>query len=208
MFRFVDPMKEFLRFLSLMASDDRGVPSASRVIGAVIFTILGVSLAAITAVLLWKIVVTTDQVNLSTVVGALSKSMWIYMILAATALSLYGINIWKYIAQIRAGGVINDQMQSGMYNPMNPYNQMNTYNRLPQTPMTGNGISPMQPQMPMVPTVMPQIPTVISQMPQLGQGGSPGTQIVRTEPGRLMETHTDPIPPKIRTVEPGVGSDD
>ena len=220
--RFIDPMKEFFKFLRLMASDERGQPSSSRVIGFLVFTSLIVSIIAITAVLLWKIVVTVDQVNLSTVVTALSKSMWIFLILAATALSLYGINIWRYVACIRAGGIGDQMIQNGMYGGMGGMNNsmmnpsmMNPSMMNSNMGMMNNGM--MNPSMvnngmggvaPLPGNVINQATAVVGQMPLLGQGGSAGTQIIKTEPGRLMEHHTDPIPPKIRTTEPGVGSDD
>jgi hypothetical protein len=213
--------------MRLMASDDRGTPSSSRVIGALIFIVLGVSLAAITAVLLWKIVVTNDQINLSTVVTAITKFGWLYMILAATALSLYGINVWKYIAQIRAGGFLNEQMQNGgMYNqmnPMNPYGGMGMggmgggmYPR-PYGPMQPGGVvgpmnplnpmnNPLSPLNPVSPLINPANP--IAQAAQIGEGGSIGTQIIKTQIGQRVEPHTDPIPPRIHTTEAGVGSDE
>ena len=196
--RFIDPMKEFFKFLRLMASDERGQPSSSRVIGFLVFSSLIISIVAITTVLLWKIVVTSDPASLNIVVTALSKSMWIFLILAATALSLYGINIWRYVASIRAGGMSDQMVPGSVGNIMN-----NGMNGMPNNGVMPNGMRPIQGG-----GVFNQATSVVSQLPLPGQGGSAGTQIVKTEPGRLMETHTDPIPPKIRTTEPGVGSDD
>lgn len=97
------PMRDILHFLKRMISDDNGVPSSSRVIGIVIFTILGVSVGSITGVALWKLYFSTDPLMVRVILDALNKFAWIYLILAATALSLYGINVWKYIAQIKTG---------------------------------------------------------------------------------------------------------
>ena len=221
-------LKELFKFLRMMASDDHGVPSSSRAIGAAIFVVLGVCLASITAVFLWKIVQTNDQINLSTMVTAITKFGWLYMILAATALSLYGINVWKYLAQIRAGGFLNEQMQNmqGMYNPMNQmgggmYNPMGQmgggmYPR-PFGPMQPGGMvgplnpmnptnNPLSPLNPFSPLVNPNSPIV--QAAQVGQGGHTGTQIIRTQVGQLVEQVADPTPPRVHTGEAGVGSDE
>jgi hypothetical protein len=183
MMRFVDPMKELLRFLRLMASDDRGTPSSSRVIGILIFSVLAASVAAITSVLLFKIVVSNDPVIIGHVVTAITKFGWLYMILAATALSLYGINVWKYIAQIRAGEFIN-----------------------PMQMMGGQAQPPAVPSQPTLP-IRPPGPLVVP-MATVGQGGAVGSKLIPTLGGVPVEPHTDPIPPKLHTPDAGVGSDD
>ena len=201
-------MKELLAFFKLVASDGHGNPSSSRVIGMGIFAVLALSLAAITTVFLYRIATLDDQVNLSTITMALTKFDWIYMILAATALSLYGINIWQYLGTLRMGGMFGQM--GGMYNPMNPYGQMgqmgggmyNPYNRLPFNPLQPGGminsLNPLSPLGPLAPMAL------------VGQGGSPGTAgaTIQTQQGQSVEPHTDPIPSRMHTAEAGVGSDD
>ena len=100
------PMKDLMSFLKRMISDDNGVPSSSRLIGMEIFTLLAVCVGSITGVFLWKLYWTSDSMVVKILVEGINKFAWFYMILAATALSLYGINVWKYIAQIKNGGVL------------------------------------------------------------------------------------------------------
>jgi hypothetical protein len=99
-------MRDLMAFLKRMVSDDNGMPSSSRVIGIMIFTLLVVSVGSITGVFLWKLYWTQDANVVKILVEGINKFSWFYMILAATALSLYGINVWKYIAQIKSGGIM------------------------------------------------------------------------------------------------------
>ena len=100
---FINPMKELLLFLRMMASDDNGNPSSSRGIGLIIFTSLSICVTGVTATLLYRITQIQDAEALKVATDALIRFAWMYLIMAGTALSLYGINVWKYIAQIRTG---------------------------------------------------------------------------------------------------------
>jgi len=102
----INPFKNFVQFFKLVLSDDQGVPSSSRVIGLTIFITLSVCIAAITWVFLRKIYYINDANVLKIMTEGIIKFAWIYLIMAATALSLYGINIWKHVANIRFGGLL------------------------------------------------------------------------------------------------------
>lgn len=101
--QFLNPMRELFDFLKMMISDDSGHPSSSRGIGLILFSCLSICVSAVTGVFLYKIVTVSDSQTVKVVTDALIRFTWIYVIMAATALSLYGIHVWKYIAQIRTG---------------------------------------------------------------------------------------------------------
>jgi hypothetical protein len=102
-----------------MYEPDGKTPSSARLIAVSIFTTLNVLTIGIVGGLVRMIVVTTRQIphlaeigkstaDLVKTVELLTKatvtiSLWWFLFLAATALSLYGINVWKYVAAIRAG---------------------------------------------------------------------------------------------------------
>lgn len=165
-----------------------GLPSSARVIGAVLFGIVALAVGATTFVLLWRIFFIADSDSLKILVDGLSKFQWQFLYLSATALALYGINVFKQIAQIRAGSLFNIEDNPNMMNPYGMggmggmYGGMGMYNRPPYMPMV--------------------TPTTI------GQGGTAGTQVIKTVTGQPVEPHTTPVQPKMPTAEAGVGSDD
>lgn len=205
------PPKPKTHFLTLMASDDRGTPSSSRVIGTVIFACLSLVILAIYTVLLVRIATITDSASLGIVTNALIKFDWVILIMSATALSLYGINVWKYIAQIRAGGFLNDQMQNllmrgnGMsgYSPFYPNgNSVGGYGGM-------GGFSGGWPtNTNVLPGGLPSPVVPIANRAVTGNGGSTGTLVVPTVKGSPVEPYTDPVPPPKHTTEAGVGSDE
>lgn len=107
-----------------MYEPDGHTPSSARLVAVSIFTTLNVLTIAIVAGLVRMIVVLSRQIphlaeigkstaDLVRTVELLTKatvtiSLWWFLFLAATALSLYGINVWKYVAAIRAGTPAND----------------------------------------------------------------------------------------------------
>ena len=120
------------KFLRLAFSNDNGVPSSARIIGLFLFSGLLAFLIAATSVLLYRILHTTDAVSLKILVDGFSKFQWHYLYLLAGALALYGINIWKYIAQIRVGSFFNngdedDQANQQNQQMLNQRNQSNSY---------------------------------------------------------------------------------
>lgn len=117
------PLRTFIR---LMFSDDNAMPSSARVIGTSIFAAVSVGFAAITWVLLWKIVHTQDAPVVESCVSAIKSLMWGYCILVFSALSLYGIHVWKYVAQLQSGFLGSTTNPFGSnYGQQYGYNNMN-----------------------------------------------------------------------------------
>jgi hypothetical protein len=90
-------------FVRLMFSDDNFIPSSARVLGTAIFAFIGTSVGLLTSVLAYKLYVTQDPSVVQTLVSGYKTLVWIYTTLIASGLSFYGINAWKYIAQIQSG---------------------------------------------------------------------------------------------------------
>jgi hypothetical protein len=90
-------------FIKLLFSDDNLMPSSTRVIGTWIFTFVSMAVGLLTGVLAKKIYTTTDAKIVESCMQGVKTLLWIYTTMLASALSMYGINVWKYIAQIQAG---------------------------------------------------------------------------------------------------------
>ena len=101
-------------FLGAAKEMDNVTPSSARTYGGMIFmAVLGLQVA-IVWVLLYKIV-SLDMAlpNAPTLLPVLTKVLLVFLLWAllfdvGTALSLYGLNIWKYIAAIRCGTMPSD----------------------------------------------------------------------------------------------------
>lgn len=94
------PLRTFIR---LMFSDDNAMPSSSRVVGSSLFASVTAGFGAITWVLLWKIVHSESPQVVEACVGGIRNLLWGYSILTFSALSMYGIHVWKYVAQLQSG---------------------------------------------------------------------------------------------------------
>lgn len=90
-------------FVRLMFSDDNFIPSSARVLGTAIFCFIGLSVGLLTSVLAFKLYSSQDPTVVQTLVSGYKTLVWIYTTLIASGLSFYGINAWKYIAQIQSG---------------------------------------------------------------------------------------------------------
>lgn len=77
--------------------------SSSRVFGAIIIVVVCMCQFFLTGVLGVKIMQEIDLEKLRVLIGAFKYMMYAYLILVATALTLYGTNVWKYIAEIKNG---------------------------------------------------------------------------------------------------------
>lgn len=95
-------------------SEPDGTPSSARIYAGWIFVAILVFQSMIISVLCWKILkLETTAVNapsLAVTYTSVLKTFFTISILfdMGTALSLYGINVWKYIAQIRTGVAAKD----------------------------------------------------------------------------------------------------
>jgi hypothetical protein len=94
------PLRTFIR---LMFSDDNMMPSSTRVIGTWIFGFVSVAVGVLTGVLALKLHGATDARIVESCMVGVKTLLWIYTTMLATAMSMYGIHVWKYIAQIQAG---------------------------------------------------------------------------------------------------------
>jgi hypothetical protein len=160
----------FTTFLRLMFSDDNYYPSSARVLGTLIFCFIGLSVGALTLTLSIKLWHSQDPAVIQTLVSGYRTLMWMYTTLVGCGLSFYGINAWKYIAQI----------QSGFFMPQFP--QMGGYQYGAYPGGCGSyGYSYQQP--------------VIQSSPLAPKAGS-------------TDHIPAPVPPKVKTPEAGVGSDD
>ena len=155
------------KFLRLAFSNDNGVPSSARIIGLFLFSGLLAFLIAATSVLLYRILHTTDVVSLKILVDGFSKFQWHYLYLLAGALALYGINIWKYIAQIRVGTFFNNGDEDDQANQQNQ--QM--LKSLPATPVAQipqTNSTPIQRGVPVEQPVGPIPPKTKTPIPGVG----------------------------------------
>ena len=122
------PIRTFIR---LMFSDDNHLPSSTRIVGTWIFTFVTLAVGFLTAVLGWKLHETLDPKIVESLMVGIKTLLWIYTTMLASALSMYGINAWKYITQIQAGvlapavGMLNSQM--GQYSTMSQTTSMPSY---------------------------------------------------------------------------------
>jgi hypothetical protein len=79
-------------------------PSSARIIAAFIFGSLTVLTFLIILVLLFRIMTIQDPYLGGALLSTLTKiTLYWFLFFAATALSLYGINVWKYVAGMRMG---------------------------------------------------------------------------------------------------------
>lgn len=99
-------LPEFLK-RSFMEEDGKTV-SSSRIMGGLTFVVLHFCNVILVSAISWSIIkvirlVPIDNAALSSLLGSIKYLSLLYLILAATALALYGVNIWKYVASIRNG---------------------------------------------------------------------------------------------------------
>lgn len=93
---------------------DNSTPSSARIYAGWIFTMILVLQLMVISVLCWKILRldtwAPNAPSLAVTYTAVLKTFFTISILfdMGTALSLYGINVWKYIAQIRTGVAVKD----------------------------------------------------------------------------------------------------
>jgi hypothetical protein len=87
-------------FLWLLFSDDSHFPSSARVLGMVILSTLSLCVGCVTGVLVYRIANTLDPILLKLFLDGLKGLTTIYLFMSATALSLYGIHVWKYISNL------------------------------------------------------------------------------------------------------------
>jgi hypothetical protein len=171
-------------FLRLMFSDDNLMPSSSRVIGTSIFAFLLSAMTAFTWVVVSKIYGSNDANVIIALVGAFRYIFWFFMFLAASALSMYGIHVWKYMAQIQMG------LTGTQGNPWSP-NSYNSYgNSYGGSYGNLGGSSPYT-------TFM--------------QGGLSSSPLIRTSTPLVKGTDPTPVPdppPTTKTPIAGIGSDD
>ena len=105
---------------------DNQTPSSSRVYGGMIFvTVLALQLMII-GVLCWKILrLDPNLANAPAILTIYSKILlafflWSILFDVATALSLYGVNCWKYVAAMRCGVMPTDTDDLGELKPVAP----------------------------------------------------------------------------------------
>lgn len=82
--------------------------SSTRVWGGITFAVLLLCNMALVGTICWGIrkvlyLAPVDNVALASLLGSIKNLAWLYLVLAATALSLYGINVWKYINTLKNG---------------------------------------------------------------------------------------------------------
>jgi len=92
----------------IIQEHDHSTYSSARAWGGWIFLILGICNLILAGSIGWGIhhvlmLTPIDNPALLSLVTSIKNLAWLYVILAATALALYGINVWKYVAQIRNG---------------------------------------------------------------------------------------------------------
>ena len=105
---------------------DNHTPSAARVFAGCIFTVVLSLQCAIIGTLVWKVYL-MDLLAPSAVAAlqVLSKILlafllWSILFDVATALSLYGINVWRYVAAMRTGQAVKDDDDHDQPNPGPP----------------------------------------------------------------------------------------
>lgn len=104
---FLKPKLPDLLVRSFYEDDGRTV-SSSRIMGALTFFVLhfcNVVLVSVITYSIFKVVkmAPIDNQALTSLLGSIKYLSLLYLILAATALALYRINIWKYVSAIKNG---------------------------------------------------------------------------------------------------------
>lgn len=99
-------LPEFIK-RSFLEEDGKTV-SSSRIMGGLTFVVLHFCNVVLVSAISWSIIKVMklnpiDNVALASLLGSIKYLSLLYLILAATALALYGVNIWKYVASIRSG---------------------------------------------------------------------------------------------------------
>jgi hypothetical protein len=132
-FRLRYVIHRFIDFIGgSMHEPDGTTPSSARMIAVMIFTALTFLTAGIITGFVHMTVETSESIaqvaatgkstaDLTKVIDLLTHAivtitLWWFLFLAATALSLYGINVWKWVASIRAGVMPNDEGKMGAQN--------------------------------------------------------------------------------------------
>jgi hypothetical protein len=197
-------------FIARSLMEANGVtPSSARIIAAFIFGSLTILTFLIILVLLFRIMTIQDPYLGGALLSTLTKiTLYWFLFFAATALSLYGINVWKYVAGMRLGFDNSiDPTMGGMNGP-----QGNRFGWQQPGGMGGygggmggyGGGNYGSPQMggqgSRIPYVSPQAPS------SPGPGSTPGTSTPgtsaavkyrRTAPSTLATiTKDDPLPSK------------
>jgi hypothetical protein len=99
-------MPEFIKKAFL--EDDGKTVSSSRLMGGLTFAVLHFCNVTLVGAISWGIwsvikIHPIDNMALTSLLGSIKYLALLYLILAATALALYGINIWKYVSAIKNG---------------------------------------------------------------------------------------------------------
>ena len=104
-FRPVPPPAKPKGFVRQALMEENGeTPSSARLIAAFIFGSLTCLTFLIILVLLFRIMTIQDPMLGTALLSSLTKiTLYWFLFFAATALSLYGINVWKYVAGMRMG---------------------------------------------------------------------------------------------------------
>lgn len=128
---------------------DGRTPSSARIWGTMILVTVNILTILVILIVLFKLKATDNVQMASVLMTSLAKLvLWEFLFLLATALSLYGINVWKYVAQIRTGVSIPDDDGKGNFPGPMPY---------PPRPTGGNptgiGVGTSLPQVPGLPQV-------------------------------------------------------
>jgi hypothetical protein len=101
-------------FFGATSEPDGQTPSSARIYAGWIFTMILILQLMVISVLCWKILRletwAPNAPSLGVTYTSVLKTFFTISILfdMGTALSLYGINVWKYIAQIRTGVAVKD----------------------------------------------------------------------------------------------------
>ena len=108
-------------FIKKALMEENGeTPSSARLIAAFILGALTVLTFLIILVLLFRIMTIQDPMLGASLLSSLTKiTLYWFLFFAATALSLYGINVWKYIAGMRMG--FDTSLDGGMGGSGNTY---------------------------------------------------------------------------------------
>jgi hypothetical protein len=112
--KLVTKILEFLKpkmpsFIKRAFLEDDGIRvSSSRIMGALTFGVLHLCNVVLIGAISWSLikVIQThpiDNMALISLLGSIKYLSLLYLILAATALALYGVNVWKYLNEIKNG---------------------------------------------------------------------------------------------------------
>jgi hypothetical protein len=131
-----------------------GTPSSARIFAGILIIFVIFLQMAIICALLWKIMFLDASLPTAPALTSTYASifrvflLWSMLFDVATALSFYGINIWKYVAALRTGQIPLDDT---------PTNMLGGTGALPAIVTPGGGVHP--PVVTPQPGVVPKPPT-------------------------------------------------